>query len=85
MWCIKLTLLCVLFVVVIGKPEASSSNPFRSLWNSLSTVQKKQVARVLGNASLSKGEMLKKLNTIVDRSDNTKAKVRNRVLMNVKI
>jgi ABC-type phosphate transport system ATPase subunit len=64
-------------VVVLGQSKAST-NPLKSLWNSLSSPQKKELAKIMGNSSLTKGEMMKRLNKMVDRIKNKKAKVKRR-------
>jgi hypothetical protein len=58
-------------LVAFGKPQVPN-NRFKPLWDSLSAIQKKELAKILGNALLTKAEMLKKLNVMVDKSDNKK-------------
>jgi hypothetical protein len=71
--------------MIVFDQSNALNNEFKPFWESLSTIQKKELAKVFGNASLTKAEVLKKLNNIADRSDSKKTKVINRIFIHVRI
>lgn len=79
----KLVLACVLLcvTVVLGQKPPNPDEVFTPLWNSFSDEQKKEAREIMQDKSLTKAEVKKKMDAWVEKLDDEKVKVIDRLFV----